>query len=77
MTTVLVVEDEAAVTEPQKRVCKVGPRPDPSWVRGRCPVCGDELVSNLYYLGGKGYLLRWECWASLGDDPTCSYRKVL
>ena len=32
-------------------------RPDPQWVRGTCPECGDELVSNLYYIGGKGYLL--------------------
>ena len=52
-------------------------RPDPQWVRGRCPECGDDLVSNLYYIGGKGYLLVWECWASLGEDPACRYRKVL
>jgi hypothetical protein len=52
-------------------------RPDPQWVRGRCPECGDDLVSNLYYVGGKGYLIVWECWASLGDAPGCRYRKVL
>ncbi len=54
-----------------------GERPDPQWVRGRCPECGDDLVSNLYYIGGKGYLLCWECWSSLGDNPVCRYRKVL
>jgi hypothetical protein len=54
-----------------------GERPDPQWVRGRCPECGDDLVSNLYYIGGKGYLLCWECWGSLGENPVCRYRKVL
>ena len=60
-------------------------RPDPQWVRGRCPECGDDLVSNLYYIGGKGYLLVWECWGSLGADGEdrgahegrCRYRRVL
>jgi hypothetical protein len=36
------------------------------------------LVGGLpYYIGGKGYLLCWECWSSLGDSPACRYRKVL
>ncbi len=52
-------------------------RPDPAWIRGKCPKCGDAVISNLYYVGGKGYILRWECWNSLGDDATCNYRKVL
>ncbi len=52
-------------------------QPDPAWVRGKCPCCGDVVVSNLYYISGKGHLLRWECWSSLGDAPTCEYRKVL
>lgn len=46
-------------------------------VRGRCPECGEALVSNLYYVGGKGYLLVWECWASLADVATCHYRRVI
>lgn len=54
-----------------------GSRPHPDWVRGRCPECGDDLVSNLYYTGGKGYLLVWECWNSLQEDARCKYRKVL
>ena len=52
-------------------------RPDPEWVRGRCPLCGEDVVSNCYYVGGKGYIIVWECWASLGDTPTCDYRRVL
>ena len=52
-------------------------RPDPQWVRGTCPECGDDLVSNLYYVGGKGYLLVWECWNGLGERPSCCYRRVL
>lgn len=52
-------------------------RPDPAWVRGRCPECGDELVSHLYYVHGKGYLIQWECWASQGESPRCGYKLVL
>jgi hypothetical protein len=49
MEEMLVVEDEA-----RNRETTVVPvtgsegRPDPQWVRGRCPECGDDLVSNLY-----------------------------
>jgi hypothetical protein len=65
---------ESLVTPAQ--VAETG-RPDPEWVRGKCPRCGDDLVSNLYYRGGKGYIIRWECWSSLGEVPTCEYRRVL
>lgn len=51
-------------------------RPNPQWVRGRCPECGDDLVSNLYYVSGQ-YLIAWECWASLSENPTCQYRQIL
>ncbi len=53
------------------------PAPSPEWVRGRCPECGDHLVSNCYYVGGRGYLICWECWSSLSERPTCQYRKVI
>ena len=52
-------------------------RPSPDWIRGRCPQCGDDLVSNCYYVGGRGYLVCWECWSSINRHPTCGYRKVL
>ncbi len=52
-------------------------RPEPEWVRGLCPECGDALVSNMYYVGGKGYLIVWECWESLSESPKCDYRRVL
>lgn len=52
-------------------------RPDPAWVRGRCPKCGDELVSHLYFCKGKGYVIQWECWSSKSNTPTCDYKKVL
>jgi hypothetical protein len=55
----------------------VSGRPDPQWVRGNCPECGDDLVSNMYYIGGKGYLIAWECWSSLMENPTCAYRRFL
>ena len=52
-------------------------RPDPKCVRGTCPECGELLVSNCYYIEGKGYLIVWECWASLKARPSCAYRRVL
>jgi hypothetical protein len=57
--------------------CTRAGRPDPEWVRGRCPMCGEDVVSNCYYVGGKGYIIVWECWASLAETPTCDYRRVL
>ena len=52
-------------------------RPKPEWVRGTCPKCSEPLVSNCYYKGGVGHFIAHECWASLQDNPTCDYRKVL
>lgn len=79
MESVMVVEENGPVNEAPVAAPPRGRegRPDPQWVRGRCPECGDDLVSNLYYIGGKGYILCWECWASLGENPACHYRKVL
>ena len=57
-----------------------GKRLRPEQVRGECPACGGPLVSNCYYVGGKGYLVTWDCVNSLKEfaDPiTCHYRKVL
>ena len=56
---------------------KAAGQPNPEWVRGVCPQCGEPVVSNCYYVGGKGYICTWECWASLHDPPTCGYRKVI
>ena len=49
------------------------------WMRACCRVCGEAVVSNAYYVGGKGYIIVWECWASLGEptERTCDYRRVL
>ena len=52
-------------------------RPRPEWVRGVCPMCGDEIVANCYYVAGHKYLIVHECWASLGEVPTCGYRRVI
>ena len=52
-------------------------RPEPEWVRGHCPRCGEELVSNCYYVSGRGYLVIWECWGALDPEPRCDYRRVL
>lgn len=53
-------------------------RPDPQWVKpDPCPMCGGEVVSNCYYVGGKGYIILHECWESLPENPTCDFRKVI
>jgi hypothetical protein len=52
-------------------------RPKARHVRGNCPECGAVLLSNLYYIEGKGYLLIWECEAGLMEEPTCTYRRVI
>lgn len=51
-------------------------RPDPDWVRGRCPECGEVLVSNAHYINGKGYIIVWECWRGL-QSGECAYKRVL
>lgn len=52
-------------------------RPDREWVVGICPCCGEQVVSNSYYVGGRGYVLVNECWSSLGEVQLCDYRKVV
>lgn len=72
-----ILETNAAVESVRQSFDGTSERPRPDWVRGVCPTCGEALVSNCYYVGGRGYLVLHECWASLGTNPTCSYRKVL
>lgn len=72
MTTETFIETNAAVES-----LDGFDRPKPEWVRGECPCCGEPLVSNCYYVGGQGYLVIWDCWASLGMNPTCTYRRVV
>lgn len=52
-------------------------RPSPEWVRGTCPQCGEMVVSNIFYVEGKGFMVALECWASFQANPTCTYRKLL
>ncbi len=72
-----ILETNAAVESVRQAYDGTSDRPKPEWVRGVCPQCGEPVVSNCYYVGGKGYLITNECWASLMENPTCSYRKVL
>ncbi len=71
------LDTNAAVESVRQAYDGVSNQPRPEWVRGECPQCGDALVSNCYYVGGRGYLICWECWSSLGEKPSCTYRKVL
>ena len=77
MEELLVVEAELSNETVNKPRRTEDGRPNEEWIRGRCPECGDDLVSNFYYIGGKGYLLVWECWDSLNENPQCGYRRVL
>lgn len=52
-------------------------QPNPEWIRGTCPLCANYLVSHLYYVAQKGYLVIWECWGTHAAPPTCDYKKVL
>lgn len=52
-------------------------KPHEDWVRGTCPECGEPLISNMTYVGGRGYLVVWECWGAMAEQPTCTYRRVL
>lgn len=73
-------EEVVATVTPQP-ISGPAARPDAAWVKGICPLCGDAVVSNVYYVGGKGYLIVHECWGSLransGQANTCDYRRVL
>lgn len=72
-----ILETNAAVESVRQCFDGASDRPRPEWVRGTCPQCGDDLVSNCYYVGGRGYIIAWECWSSLSAAPTCQYRKIL
>lgn len=52
--------------------------PEPEWIIDDCPECGGPVVVNTYYVGGRGYIVREECWGSLGShrEATCNYRRV-
>ena len=61
--------DEAA-SEPARKVV---------WTRetGRCPLCHEPLVSNVYLEPGKGYLIVREHDPEAPEPHACSYRQVL
>lgn len=52
-------------------------RIDAENLRGECPNCGQAVVSNAYYVQGRGYIVYWECVGFLKEQPTCIYRRVL
>lgn len=70
-------ETNAAVESVRQVYDGTTSRPNPEWVRGVCPLCGEPVVSNCYYVGGRGYVVLYECWASLCEPPICAYRKVI
>lgn len=72
-----ILETNAAAQSVRQAVDETSNLPRPEWVRGVCPMCGNVVVSNCYYVGGRGYVLVGECWNSLSETPTCTYRKVL
>jgi hypothetical protein len=72
-----ILETNAVVESVRQTYDQDLTRPRPEWVRGTCPQCGAEIVANCYYVASRGYLILHQCWESLGDNPTCAYRKVI
>ena len=72
-----ITETNAAVQSVRQAYDGTPDQPKPEWVRGVCPQCAGPVVANAYYVGGRGYLVVFECWHSLGENPTCGYRKVI
>lgn len=48
-----ILETNAAVESVRQAYDGKSDRPRPEWVRGICPQCGDQLVSNCYYVGAR------------------------
>jgi hypothetical protein len=72
------MEDEFEVTQDSYEIVyKNGELPDPVWIRGRCPKCGNDLISRKRYKSGYGYMIHWTCYNRLIESPTCNYDKVL
>jgi hypothetical protein len=55
------------------------PSPDPALIRGRCPSCGRDVVSELIYTQGRGYFIQWRCvgYDPAAEEPLCRWRRVL
>lgn len=51
--------------------------PPPGLIRGRCPHCGDHLVSHIYWAESRGYICKWKCWESIAINPKCDYVYVV
>ena len=72
-----ILETNADVLSVRQAYDGLSDRPRPEWVRGNCPKCGEVVIANCYYVGGVGYKVTRECWASLGDNPACDYRRII
>ena len=70
-------DDGEVMTESMREQARQTDATDPKWVRGECPGCGALVISNMHHIRGKGYLVVWSCENSMGENPTCSYRRVL
>ncbi len=68
-----ILETNAAVESVRQAYDGKSEHPDPAWVRGTCPDCGGQLVSNCHYVGNRGYIITHECWESLKDKSSCNY----
>ena len=59
--------DSVDTTTPEQSWC-----PTREWVVGRCPMCHGDLVCMSYDNDGE-YRIVWQCWGSLGQEPSCSF----
>lgn len=62
--------------DPPPAPTPAGPTPNPALVRGRCPECGDLLVSEIPFVPGHGYLTIHACRSARGENATCDYQRV-
>jgi hypothetical protein len=69
---VAMIETNALVNSVRANGNETPHRPEPHWIAGKCPVCGEVTIKDAFYVGGKGYLLQEVCWS--GD---CMYRKMV
>lgn len=68
---------EVGIAGPAVESVRLPGQPREEWVRGECPMCGQPLVANCYYVGQRGYIVTHDCWASLSEPPLCTFRKII
>jgi hypothetical protein len=65
---------ERAMSDPAQEQ-RVEVRPDPDIVRGHCPACDEEIISEARWdARGHRYVVWWACWGKL-NGTGCGYER--